>query len=182
MARLRIAILPKIVTEEVGCTGLIDRLRRDIFRVVFALGIPLAAAAHTGAFAQMRTGPNSHTKSSLPRITEPPLRTEGANRCAVYGAGFYPIPGTGTCLKLGGSVTVEGGAAATADPAAREISRCRQSRRHSDATLESWIDGEIAPLYSDKARPGLETRFVIGPARGCAHARHFTVFASHRAP
>jgi IS5 family transposase len=25
-----------------------------------------------------------------------------------------------------------------------------------------WIDGEIAPLYSDKGRPGIETRSVIG--------------------
>ena len=25
-----------------------------------------------------------------------------------------------------------------------------------------WIDGEIAPRYSDKGRPGIETRFVIG--------------------
>jgi IS5 family transposase len=24
-----------------------------------------------------------------------------------------------------------------------------------------WIDGEIAPLYSDKGRPGIETRFVV---------------------
>ena len=26
----------------------------------------------------------------------------------------------------------------------------------------AWIDSEIAPLYSDKGRPGIETRFVIG--------------------
>ena len=26
----------------------------------------------------------------------------------------------------------------------------------------AWIDGEIAPLYSDRGRPGVETRFVIG--------------------
>src|ERR1700739_509671 len=26
----------------------------------------------------------------------------------------------------------------------------------------AWIDGEIAPLYSDKGRPGIETRFMIG--------------------
>ncbi len=26
----------------------------------------------------------------------------------------------------------------------------------------AWIDGEIAPLYSDKGRPGIETRFLIG--------------------
>lgn len=25
-----------------------------------------------------------------------------------------------------------------------------------------WIDSEIAPLYSGKGRPGIETRFVIG--------------------
>src|SRR3974390_1164382 len=25
-----------------------------------------------------------------------------------------------------------------------------------------WIDGEIAPLYSDQGRPGIATRFVIG--------------------
>jgi IS5 family transposase len=25
-----------------------------------------------------------------------------------------------------------------------------------------WIDGEITPLYSDKGRPGIETRFAIG--------------------
>ena len=26
----------------------------------------------------------------------------------------------------------------------------------------AWIDEEIAPLYSDKGRPGIESRFVIG--------------------
>src|SRR5499433_291486 len=26
----------------------------------------------------------------------------------------------------------------------------------------AWIDGEIAPLYSDKGRPGIETRFMLG--------------------
>jgi IS5 family transposase len=25
-----------------------------------------------------------------------------------------------------------------------------------------WIDGEIAPLYSEQGRPGIETRFMIG--------------------
>jgi IS5 family transposase len=25
-----------------------------------------------------------------------------------------------------------------------------------------WLDGEIAPLYSENGRPGIETRFVIG--------------------
>jgi transposase, IS5 family len=26
----------------------------------------------------------------------------------------------------------------------------------------NWIDEQIAPLYSDKGRPGIETRFVVG--------------------
>ena len=25
-----------------------------------------------------------------------------------------------------------------------------------------WVDGEIAPLYSENGRPGIETRFMIG--------------------
>jgi hypothetical protein len=29
----------------------------------------------------------------------------------------------------------------------------------------AWIDGEIAPLYSPRGRPGIETRFVIGLSR-----------------
>ena len=28
--------------------------------------------------------------------------------------------------------------------------------------VRNWIDREIAPLYSDKGRPGIETRFMIG--------------------
>ena len=44
----------------------------------------------------------------------------------------------------------------------------------------NWIDGEIAPLYSENGRPGIETRFMIGllllntftgcPMRGYASA------------
>lgn len=26
-----------------------------------------------------------------------------------------------------------------------------------------WIDSEIAPLYRENGRPGIETRFMIGP-------------------
>ena len=34
-----------------------------------------------------------------------------------------------------------------------------------------WIDGEIAPLYSEKGRPGIETRFAIGLLFAQAHVR-----------
>ncbi|MGY3134069.1 hypothetical protein ACVWZM_004751 [Bradyrhizobium sp. USDA 4501] len=33
-----------------------------------------------------------------------------------------------------------------------------------------WIDGEIAPLCSEKGRPGIETRFMIG-LRQCGSRR-----------
>jgi transposase, IS5 family len=29
----------------------------------------------------------------------------------------------------------------------------------------AWIDGEMAPLYSHKGRPGIENRFVVGIRR-----------------
>lgn len=45
--------------------------------------------------------------------------------------------------------------------------RGRRSTRRRDRTICSgnsdwdWIDGEIAPLYSERSRLGIETRFVI---------------------
>jgi IS5 family transposase len=37
----------------------------------------------------------------------------------------------------------------------------------------AWIDSEIAPLYSDNGRPGIETRFVIGALAAQAYLRTF---------
>ena len=38
----------------------------------------------------------------------------------------------------------------------------RRSFRSAGKLDWEWLDGEIAPLYSDKGRPGIKTRFVIG--------------------
>jgi transposase, IS5 family len=48
--------------------------------------------------------------------------------------------------------------------------------RHELAQLASkidwdFIDGEIAPLYSDSGRPGIATRFVVGLFFAQAHLR-----------
>jgi transposase, IS5 family len=45
--------------------------------------------------------------------------------------------------------------------------RSQRSPQHELVQLASkidweWLDREIAPLYSEKSRPGIETRFVIG--------------------
>ena len=40
----------------------------------------------------------------------PLKRSNSANACAEYGAGFVKIEGTGTCVKIGGAVSVGAGA------------------------------------------------------------------------
>jgi hypothetical protein len=32
-----------------------------------------------------------------------------AKSCSIYGAGFVNVPGSDACIKIGGSVTIEGG-------------------------------------------------------------------------
>jgi hypothetical protein len=39
----------------------------------------------------------------------PLKRSNSANACAEYGAGFVKIEGTSTCMKIGGAVSVGGG-------------------------------------------------------------------------
>ena len=39
----------------------------------------------------------------------PLKRPNSANACAAYGAGFVMIEGTGTCMKIGGAISVGGG-------------------------------------------------------------------------
>ena len=51
------------------------------------------------------------------RSSQPPKRTQKSatphpvtrNPCAQYGVGFAKIAGSDTCVKIGGSVSVEGG-------------------------------------------------------------------------
>ena len=40
------------------------------------------------------------------------LRPLKGNPCAAYGAGFVQVEGSSTCVKIGGSVRVEGGGGA----------------------------------------------------------------------
>lgn len=39
----------------------------------------------------------------------PLKRSNSANACAEYGAGFVKIEGSNTCMKIGGAVSVGGG-------------------------------------------------------------------------
>lgn len=76
--------------------------------VVVALTMALAALAASGVIAQTLTEPNSRPKTSQPSgsaKSQPALR---AKACSSFGAGFVQVPGTDTCVKIGGFVTMDG--------------------------------------------------------------------------
>jgi hypothetical protein len=39
----------------------------------------------------------------------PMKRTAPVNSCAAYGPGFVKVEGTGTCVQIGGSISVDAG-------------------------------------------------------------------------
>jgi hypothetical protein len=77
-------------------------------RIVLATAAVLAIAVSPGA-AQTLTQPNPQTKTPPPRVTTKSRPTGHVKTCDAYGAGFRNIPGTDACIKIGGSVTVDGG-------------------------------------------------------------------------
>jgi Porin subfamily len=76
--------------------------------MIMVLTMTLAEALAPGASGQTLIEPNSKPKSQSPGLAkpQPALRTKA---CSAFGAGFVQIPGTDTCVKIGGFVTVEGG-------------------------------------------------------------------------
>jgi Porin subfamily len=83
--------------------------RRTLFCAgVVALAIASAVAVNSGVIAQTLVEPNSKPKlsqpSGLPK-SQPALRRKS---CSSLGAGFAQVPGTDTCVKIGGYVTIEG--------------------------------------------------------------------------
>lgn len=44
-----------------------------------------------------------------PAFAQQGVRGPGANQCAIYGAGFVAVQGTGTCVRIGGRVRLEVG-------------------------------------------------------------------------
>ncbi len=80
---------------------------RLLLRAVVTASAMLAMAS--GAFAQALTEPNARTKPPLPSAAAKALPDARAKSCSIYGDGFVYAPGTGTCIKVGGNVTLEVG-------------------------------------------------------------------------
>jgi hypothetical protein len=71
----------------------------------------LALGAVPGsASAQTLTDPNPPAKWSPPHAAAKSRPVSQQKPCATYGAGFVNVPGTDTCVKVGGWVTMEGSA------------------------------------------------------------------------
>jgi len=94
--------------------GRIVRIRAH--PIVRAVALTVAAVATVGllssfACAQTLTDPTPQAKWSPPPAVQSDAKAKPAGRlktCSAYGAGFVNLPGTDTCVKVGGWVTVEG--------------------------------------------------------------------------
>jgi Porin subfamily len=83
-----------------------------IFRAAIVVLIAFSEAASSGATAQTLLEPNPKGEPHPAKLSQPPgsakqqsgLRTKS---CSVFGAGFVQLPGTDTCVKIGGFVTME---------------------------------------------------------------------------
>ena len=79
-----------------------------IFRAAIVILITLSEAASSGVIAQTLVEPNSKPKLSQPSGPGKPRTALRTKSCSAFGAGFVQIPGTDTCVKIGGYVTIEG--------------------------------------------------------------------------
>jgi hypothetical protein len=75
-------------------------MRKIVLAVVIAMLPNLVAVAQQSS-QQPKNSPKSGT-----------LHPVRHNPCAKYGVGFAKIAGSDTCVKIGGSVSVEGGGSA----------------------------------------------------------------------
>jgi hypothetical protein len=81
---------------------------RAILRAAAAMAAIALGAVLGSASAQTLTDPNPPAKWSPPRATAKSRPASPQKPCATYGAGFINVPGTDTCVKVGGWVTMEG--------------------------------------------------------------------------
>jgi hypothetical protein len=66
----------------------------------------LLSGVSPAAFAQKIDVPKAGSITSPPRKV-PAARVKSCS--SMFGAGFVNVPGTDACIKVGGSVTIEGG-------------------------------------------------------------------------
>jgi hypothetical protein len=70
----------------------------------------LVAVASGSAVLADSTGRGKFDFTTPPDRLPPPKSATG-NSCAAFGPGFVKVAGTDTCVKIGGSVQIDGGGA-----------------------------------------------------------------------
>ena len=80
---------------------------RRIAVIVAAVAV-MTALSSSGAAAQTLTDPNPKPSAPPPPTTTKSRPTAHVKNCSIYGPGFMAMPGTDTCIKIGGGITVEG--------------------------------------------------------------------------
>jgi hypothetical protein len=63
----------------------------------------------SGAVVAEQPRPLKSDKAAPSGKVLPLKRPNSANACAEYGAGFVRVEGTGTCMKIGGAVSIGAG-------------------------------------------------------------------------
>jgi len=74
-----------------------------------SLLIMMVAVLPAAAAVAEQPRPPKPGKAATPGKVLPLKRSNSANACAEYGAGFIKIEGTNTCMKIGGAVSVGAG-------------------------------------------------------------------------
>jgi hypothetical protein len=95
----------------------IDAMHRRLARAsvppkilaVMAAAVVAAAPLASPVRAQTLTNPNPPPKWSPPQAAEKSRPAAHERSCSSYGAGFVNVPGTDTCVKIGGWVEMQGG-------------------------------------------------------------------------
>jgi len=73
---------------------------QSVFLAILAMVLPAASAL---AEQPLATKPN---KSAATARQLPPKGPGAGNSCAAYGTGFVKVEGTGTCVRIGGAVSI----------------------------------------------------------------------------
>jgi hypothetical protein len=74
-----------------------------------SLLIMMAVVLASAADAAEQPRPQKADRAAMSGRLLPLKRSNSANACAEYGAGFVRIEGTNTCMKIGGAVSVGAG-------------------------------------------------------------------------
>ncbi len=75
-----------------------------------AILLAVLIAALPAATLAQQAGPRKPEKPSPPDKLLPLKGASSGNGCAAYGPGFVRVEGSGTCVKIGGAVSIGAGA------------------------------------------------------------------------